>query len=84
MVAIHSERRVGGGGALGQRRLVHEKWEIVQVGAGMTQRVPHIGKSLGKEGGGWQAIRAKTTCPRKVGNFAERGWDDTECAKSLG
>ena len=40
MVANHSESRVGGGGPLGQRRLVHEKWEIVQVGDVMSQSVP--------------------------------------------
>ena len=36
----------GGGGPFGQRRLVHEKWEIVQVGAVTSQSVP-ITRKLG-------------------------------------
>ena len=35
----------------------------------------HGGKSLGKEGGGWRGIGAKTTCSQKVRNCAGRGWD---------
>ena len=54
---------------MGTKTTYPRKWQFGQGGAGVAQRVPRGGKSLGGAGGrgeGWRGMGTKTTYPRKV------------------